>query len=42
MPAGIPNVRSYDPTFAYEVVTIVQHGMQRMLAEQQDELTTHP
>ena len=33
----IPNVRSYDPTFAYEVVTIVQHGMQRMLAEQRDE-----
>src|SRR5690606_12865657 len=33
----IPNVRSYDPTFAYEVVTIVQHGMQRMLAEQKDE-----
>ncbi|HVI57902.1 MAG TPA: pyruvate dehydrogenase (acetyl-transferring), homodimeric type [Luteimonas sp.] len=33
----IPNVRSYDPTFSYEVVTIVQHGMQRMLAEQQDE-----
>ncbi|MFO1474218.1 MAG: pyruvate dehydrogenase (acetyl-transferring), homodimeric type [Lysobacterales bacterium] len=33
----IPNVRSYDPTFAYEVVTIVQHGMQRMLGEQQDE-----
>ncbi len=33
----IPNVRSYDPTFAYEVVTLVQHGMQRMLAEQHDE-----
>jgi pyruvate dehydrogenase E1 component len=33
----IPNVRSYDPTFSYEVVTIVQHGMQRMLAEQHDE-----
>jgi pyruvate dehydrogenase E1 component len=33
----IPNVRSYDPTFAYEVVTIVQHGMQRMLGEQRDE-----
>ncbi|PNS08966.1 pyruvate dehydrogenase (acetyl-transferring), homodimeric type [Solilutibacter silvestris] len=33
----IPNCRSYDPTFGYEVVTIVQHGMQRMLAEQQDE-----
>jgi pyruvate dehydrogenase E1 component len=30
-------VRSYDPTFAYEVVTIVQHGMQRLLAEQRDE-----
>src|SRR5690606_36062904 len=35
--ALIPNVRSYDPTFAYEVVTIIQHGMQRMLAEQHDE-----
>ncbi|WP_027079687.1 pyruvate dehydrogenase (acetyl-transferring), homodimeric type [Luteimonas mephitis] len=33
----IPNVRSYDPTFSYEVVTLVQHGMQRMLAEQHDE-----
>ncbi|MFC7301837.1 pyruvate dehydrogenase (acetyl-transferring), homodimeric type [Cognatiluteimonas weifangensis] len=35
--ALIPNVRSYDPTFSYEVVTIIQHGMQRMLAEQHDE-----
>ncbi|HRA57409.1 MAG TPA: pyruvate dehydrogenase (acetyl-transferring), homodimeric type, partial [Thermomonas sp.] len=33
----IPNVRSYDPTFAYEVITIMQYGMQRMLAEQHDE-----
>src|SRR3546814_2531300 len=33
----IPNVRSYDPTFSYEVVTLVQHGMPRMLAEQHDE-----
>lgn len=33
----IPNCRSYDPTFAYEVVTIMQYGMQRMLAEQRDE-----
>ncbi len=33
----IPNCRSYDPTFGYEVVTILQHGMQRMLTEQQDE-----
>lgn len=35
--ALIPNVRSYDPTFAYEVVVLIQHGMQRMLAEQHDE-----
>src|SRR3546814_10922364 len=33
----IPTVRSYDPTFSYEVVTLVQHGMQRMLAEQHAE-----
>ncbi|TWI06864.1 pyruvate dehydrogenase (acetyl-transferring), homodimeric type [Aerolutibacter ruishenii] len=33
----IPNCRSYDPTFGYEVTVIVQHGMQRMLAEQHDE-----
>ncbi|MGH3926528.1 MAG: pyruvate dehydrogenase (acetyl-transferring), homodimeric type, partial [Pseudonocardiaceae bacterium] len=34
---AIPNCRSYDPTFGFEVTVIVQHGMQRMLAEQQDE-----
>lgn len=34
---GIPNVRSYDPTFGYEVTVIVQHGMQAMLQEQVDE-----
>ncbi|HSM11736.1 MAG TPA: pyruvate dehydrogenase (acetyl-transferring), homodimeric type [Lysobacter sp.] len=33
----IPNCRSYDPTFSYEMVVIIQHGMQRMLAEQVDE-----
>jgi pyruvate dehydrogenase E1 component len=33
----IPNCRSYDPTFSYEVAVILQHGMQRMLAEQRDE-----
>ncbi|KRA75948.1 pyruvate dehydrogenase [Lysobacter sp. Root667] len=33
----IPNCRSYDPTFSFEVVTLLQHGMQRMLTEQQDE-----
>jgi len=33
----IPNCRSYDPTFSYEVAVILQHGMQRMLTEQRDE-----
>ncbi|MEO6264660.1 MAG: pyruvate dehydrogenase (acetyl-transferring), homodimeric type, partial [Luteimonas sp.] len=33
----IPNCRSYDPTFSYEVAVILQYGMQRMLAEQRDE-----
>lgn len=33
---GIPNVRSYDPTFGYEVTVIVQHGMQAMLTDQID------
>jgi pyruvate dehydrogenase E1 component len=37
MAGQIPNCRSYDPTFAFEVAVIVQHGMQRMLAEQVDE-----
>lgn len=32
----IPNVRSYDPTFAYEVAVIVQDGLRRMYAEQED------
>jgi pyruvate dehydrogenase E1 component len=32
----IPNCRSYDPTFAYEVAVIVQDGMRRMLEEQED------
>ncbi len=34
---AIPNCRTYDPTFGYEVAVILQHGMQRMLTEQQDE-----
>jgi pyruvate dehydrogenase E1 component len=32
----IPNCISYDPTFAYEVVTIVCEGMRRMYEEQED------
>ena len=34
--ATIPNCISYDPTFAYEVAVIVQDGVRRMLAEQED------
>ena len=34
--AAVPNCISYDPTFAYEVAVIVQDGLRRMVAEQQD------
>jgi pyruvate dehydrogenase E1 component len=34
--ATIPNCVSYDPTFAYEVAVIIQHGLRRMFAEQED------
>jgi pyruvate dehydrogenase E1 component len=34
--ATIPNCVSYDPTFAYEVATVVQDGLRRMYAEQED------
>ena len=32
----IPNCVSYDPTFAYEVATIIHDGMRRMYVEQED------
>ncbi|THF65803.1 pyruvate dehydrogenase (acetyl-transferring), homodimeric type [Pseudothauera nasutitermitis] len=32
----IPNCVSYDPTFQYEVAVIVQDGLRRMFAEQED------
>jgi len=34
--ASVPNCVPYDPTYAYEVATIVQDGMRRMLADQED------
>ena len=34
--ATVPNCISYDPTFAYEVAVIVQDGLRRMYAEQED------
>jgi len=35
--ATIPNCRAWDPAFAGEMALIVDHGMRRMLHEQQDE-----
>ncbi|MCW2958876.1 MAG: aceE, partial [Solirubrobacterales bacterium] len=32
----IPNCVSYDPTYAYEVAVIIQEGLRRMFAEQED------
>jgi pyruvate dehydrogenase E1 component len=32
----IPNCRTYDPTFAFEVAVIIQDGLRRMVAEQED------
>ncbi|MGB5940646.1 MAG: pyruvate dehydrogenase (acetyl-transferring), homodimeric type [Rhodanobacter sp.] len=36
MAGAIPNVKSYDPTFSYEVAVILQDGVRRMLQEQED------
>jgi pyruvate dehydrogenase E1 component len=32
----VPNVRAYDPAYAYEVAVIIQEGLRRMVAEQED------
>ena len=32
----IPNCISYDPTYAYELAVIIQHGMDRMYAKNED------
>ena len=34
--SSIPNCISYDPTFSYELVVIIQDGMRRMYQEQED------
>ena len=36
MSATVPNCISYDPSFGYEVAVIIQDGMRRMYAEQED------
>ena len=35
--ATVPNCRAYDPAYAGELAVIIQHGLQRMLQDQQDE-----
>jgi pyruvate dehydrogenase E1 component len=35
--ATIPNCRAYDPTYAYELAVIVDHGMRAMIETQLDE-----
>ncbi len=35
--SAIPNCRAYDPAFAGELAVILDHGMRRMMEEQQDE-----
>jgi pyruvate dehydrogenase E1 component len=32
----VPNVRAYDPTYGYEVATIIQAGMEEMIGNQHD------
>lgn len=32
----IPNCVSYDPTFGYEIAVIIQHGLKRMVQDQED------
>ena len=36
MSGAIPNVKSYDPTFSYEVAVILQDGVRSMLQDQED------
>ena len=33
---SVPNLRAYDPTFAFEVAVILKEGMRRMFMEQED------
>ena len=35
--ATVPNCRAYDPAFAYELAIVLDHGLRRMLEQQEDE-----
>lgn len=32
----VPNVRCYDPAYAYEIAAIIKHGIQKMYGDQED------
>ena len=32
----IPNMAAYDPAYAYEIAVIVQHGLKRMITDDED------
>lgn len=32
----VPSCVTYDPTYGYEIAVIIQHGLQRMIADQED------
>jgi len=36
MASFVPNCLSYDPTYSYELAVIIQDGLRRMIAEQED------
>ncbi len=36
MASTIPNCVAYDPTYAYELAVIIQHGLQRMFVQQEN------
>jgi pyruvate dehydrogenase E1 component len=36
MASFVPNCRSYDPTYGYELAVIIQDGLRRMVADQED------
>ena len=36
MASAIPNLKAYDPAFAYEIAVIIHDGLQRMYVNQED------
>ncbi|MBM93140.1 MAG: pyruvate dehydrogenase (acetyl-transferring), homodimeric type [Legionellales bacterium] len=36
MASTVPNCKSYDPTYGYELAIIIQHGLKKMMVDQED------